>query len=106
MPRLSGPYRTEAEAAAEAMPHEVDALRTARGDDYVASARRLRDARSIALQALLAACTEAGVEVGDYDRRVLDWLAGWEPTAAQVVIGLIGRAHAAVWATCEAEDGS
>lgn len=44
---------------------------------------------------LLAACQDAGVELGTFDLRILNWLAGYEAATAQVVIGLIGRAYAA-----------
>jgi hypothetical protein len=43
---------------------------------------------------LISACVAAGVELGDYDRRVILWLSQWEPQACAVVAGLIGRAHA------------
>lgn len=43
---------------------------------------------------LAAACEAAGVEVGEYDSRILSWLAGWEDSTCAVVAGLIGRAHA------------
>lgn len=44
---------------------------------------------------LTAACEAAGVTLGDYDRRIVSWLAGWEPTTVAVVVGLIARAHQA-----------
>lgn len=44
---------------------------------------------------LLAALGGAGVELGAYDRRIIGWFAGWEPSIVQVVIGWIERAHAA-----------
>lgn len=44
---------------------------------------------------LLAALQQAGVELGACDRRIVAWLAGWEPYLVQVVIGWIERAHAA-----------
>jgi hypothetical protein len=43
---------------------------------------------------LIAACYAAGVELGAYDRRLLAWLAGWEPQTCAVVAGLITRAAA------------
>ncbi len=52
-------------------------------------------ARDLALDHLLAACQNAGVELGDFDRRTLTWLAGGEVSTVQVLIGLIARAHAA-----------
>jgi len=45
--------------------------------------------------ALITACGSAGVELGAYDRRVLAWLARWEPVTVQVVVGLIARAYSA-----------
>jgi hypothetical protein len=44
---------------------------------------------------LISACAAAGVELGDYDRRILLWLSGWEPQTCAVIAGLISRAHAA-----------
>lgn len=38
------------------------------------------------------ACTAAGVQVGAYDHRIIEWLAGWEPATCAVVAGLIARA--------------
>jgi hypothetical protein len=46
------------------------------------------------LAMLTDACTAAGVELGAYDRRILGWLAGWEPTTCAVVAGIIARAAA------------
>jgi hypothetical protein len=36
-----------------------------------------------------------GVELGAFDVRILNWLAGYEAATVQVVIGLISRAYAA-----------
>jgi hypothetical protein len=41
---------------------------------------------------LTAACTAAGVELGDYDSRILTWLANWEPATCAVIAGIITRA--------------
>jgi hypothetical protein len=35
----------------------------------------------------------SGVELGDWDRRIVEWLAGWEPSTVAVVCGLIRRAR-------------
>lgn len=45
---------------------------------------------------LLAACESAGVELGEYDRRILDWLAIWEPETIAVIVGLVLRANGGV----------
>ena len=42
--------------------------------------------------ALLEACAAAGVHLGAYDRRILAWLAGFEPQTVAVVAGIILRA--------------
>jgi hypothetical protein len=84
-----GPYDTELQALSEPMPLAVDALHDA---GLVRSGDPERLVPNTVLTYLLAACEEAGVEVGAYDRQVLEWLAGWEPAAAQIVIGLITRA--------------
>ncbi len=44
---------------------------------------------------LISACVAASVELGAYDRRILLWLAGWEPETCVVVAGVITRAHEA-----------
>lgn len=81
-----GPYDTEAQTRAEPLPM----ARAAAGPGLPPGTGRI-----VALDHLLGACREAGVEVGEYDRQILTWLAGWEPTTVQVVIGLITRAAAA-----------
>ena len=43
---------------------------------------------------LVSACEQAGVTLGAYDRRILIWLAGFEPQAAAAVAGIINRAAA------------
>lgn len=87
-----GPYDTESDVCTEPMPRELRALHKAgrirSGDpDHVA--------RDAVLRHLLAACEESGVALGAFDRRILAWLAGGEDSVAQVVIGLIRRAHVA-----------
>ena len=44
------------------------------------------------LRMLLDAVGAAGVKVGAYDVRILEWLAGFEPATCAVVAGLITRA--------------
>jgi hypothetical protein len=43
-------------------------------------------------QLLLNAVNAAGVALGAYDRRIVGWLAGWEPQTCAVIAGLIARA--------------
>ena len=62
-----------------------DAGRIRTGDpDRLVSGTQLRH--------LEEACAAAGVELGAYDRSILEWLAGWEASTVQVIIGLITRA--------------
>ncbi len=37
----------------------------------------------------------AGVELGDYDRRILDWLAGWDTPTVGAVVSLLLRVRGA-----------
>lgn len=41
---------------------------------------------------LTGACQETGVELGDYDRRILSWLSEYEPQTCAVIAGIIMRA--------------
>ncbi len=79
-----GPYQAAGEARADAA-------------DVYAQARARNNPRLMGplnIEALLGALAAARVELGTYDRRIVGWLAGWEPEVVQVVIGWIERAHA------------
>jgi hypothetical protein len=84
---VTGPFETEQQA------HELPAVRAV----YAAFDRDHGPGKMTphTLAMLTAACEAAGVELGAYDRRILAWLAGWEPQTAAVVAGLITRAHQA-----------
>lgn len=45
----------------------------------------------------VAALLEAldGVEIGDHDMRIIEWLAGWEPSTVGTIASLITRAREA-----------
>ena len=77
---MSGPFGTEAEAR--------EAVRYIYNIEPVAGAWL---EPSLAL--LLDTCADAGVAVGEYDSRILHWLASWEPSTVAVIAGLISRAH-------------
>jgi hypothetical protein len=82
-PRTFGPYATEREAIADAFdPRNAQLVKTW-GHQATANGIKLRDV-----------CEEAGVELGAYDERIVDWLSRWEPQAVQVIVGLISRAGA------------
>lgn len=56
------------------------------------TARALHDRENQAL--ILAELESAGVELGDYDWRMIAWLAGWEYSTLVTVASWIRRAHA------------
>jgi hypothetical protein len=77
---MTGPFNTEAEARAAVAAILASPPGTGAWGD--------------ACRALLEdACRAAGVELGEFDRRIIGWLAGWEPATVAVVAGLISRAH-------------
>ncbi|MDL4815454.1 DUF6907 domain-containing protein [Actinomadura opuntiae] len=79
LPSDVGPYEDEQQAA--------DTVREAYGDvTDLGTMGRFNKAR------LNAACMAAGVRLGAHDRRILAWLAGWEPETVAVVVGLVARA--------------
>ena len=80
---LNGPFETEREAVAAA--HEV--VRP----EYGWSILRKSQNRFVLGQA----CEAAGVELGAYDRQILDWLSGFEDSVCAVVARLVARAVAA-----------
>jgi hypothetical protein len=74
-----GPYEAEPRAETRAV---YDQIRTA----PVGGMIKANETR------LLAACERAGVQLGAYDRRVLHWLADWEPETVEVIAAIIDRA--------------
>ena len=46
-------------------------------------------------QAEMLAGVLAGVELGAWDRRIVDWLAGWDASTVVTVASLIARSRAA-----------
>jgi hypothetical protein len=79
---VSGPYETERQAA-DAAGHIHDSPPGTGA--WAAGNHRL----------LLDACASAGVYLGTYDHRIIEWLTGWEPATCAVIAGLIARAHTA-----------
>jgi hypothetical protein len=78
---VSGPYETERQAG-DAARHIYDSPPGTGA--WAAGNHRL----------LLDACASAGVYLGAYDHRIIEWLTGWEPATCAVIAGLITRAHA------------
>jgi hypothetical protein len=79
----NGPFETEREARAAA--HQV--VRPEPGWSTLHKSQNLF--------VLEQACEAAGVELGVYDRQILDWLAGFEDSVCAVVAGLVAREVAA-----------
>ena len=89
---MAGPYQTETDTYSEPMPTATSELH---------AARRVRPGdpehlvRDTIMRHVSDVCVEVGVDLGEFDRRKLAWLAEVDPGAVQVVIGLITRAHEA-----------
>jgi len=75
----AGPFETERDAREAAI--------TLAGGQYPSGGIAAAN-----LAALTEAANVAGVELGDYDRQILGWLAGYEPAMCAVIAGLITRA--------------
>ncbi len=73
---MNGPYETEREALAASL-WELQG--------------RPRDQRTMNLADLAAECS--GIQLGAYDRRIIEWLANYEPATVAVICGLISRAR-------------
>jgi hypothetical protein len=84
---MSGPFATEREA--RELP-AVRAVYTAFEEDPGAGKMTPPN-----LSMLEDVCVTAGVELGAYDRRILAWLANYEPQMCAVICGLISRANRA-----------
>jgi len=81
---VTGPFETEAEARQLAAVQAVyDAFNASPGAGHMA----LRNERM-----LLESCAAAGGRLIAFDRRIIAWLAGWEPETCAVVAGLITQA--------------
>jgi hypothetical protein len=79
-----GPFET----AAEAMAHP--AVRAIYEAMHTSLRRGVGEAENLRL--LQETCETAGVTLGSYDRRILQWLAGWEAQVFVVIAGFITRA--------------
>jgi hypothetical protein len=86
-PADAGPFETERQV------RETPAVRAVHEAFDAAPGVGRMTAPSLAI--LRGACQDAGVELGEYDARVLAWLAGWGPVECAVIAGLITRARMA-----------
>lgn len=79
LPSDLGPYETEQQVAAT--------TRDAYGHpDFPGHMKAYNRGR------LTAACESAGVDLGAFDLRILEWLTVWEPEVVAVIAGLVLRA--------------
>lgn len=77
---MTGPYSTEEQARADA--HALVAPEPG-WSTLLGPGRR---------EVLARALQGAGVELGDYDQRIMSWLSGWEDSVCAVIAGWITRA--------------
>jgi len=89
---VAGPYESETDTYTAPMLREVRALHAA---GKVPSGDPDHVVRNTVMGHLTAACGDVGIELGEFDRHALERLADSNDAAAQAVIGLIIRAHAA-----------
>jgi len=75
---VNGPYNSEGEARRAAAHTGLTGTATVRNRDM-----------------LTRACWTSHVEVGLFDARILDWLAGYESATCAVIAGMVTRAYAA-----------
>jgi hypothetical protein len=92
--RPYGPYDTAHEALAAAAA--LTAAIRAADPGYGPMTESIRAARWQArVDYLTSTLNSAGVQLGDYDRRIAVWLADGETETLQVLVGWIERAHGA-----------
>lgn len=91
---MNGPYETSGEAYAAAR-----VLRQAVADADPGSGPMTRDviaaratARTRYVRGVLEVC---GVQLGAYDKRIAEWVAGWDIDTIQTIAAWVERAHAA-----------
>lgn len=77
---MSGPYEIEREALDDCAPI------------YAAMRAQTSPMQALNLAVLEDACHVASADLGAYDRKILAWLAGFEPQTTQVIAEIIRRA--------------
>jgi hypothetical protein len=78
---MTGPFETERQAAAMSL--------------WETHGRQAGQRHAANVADLAAEIGAARITLGAYDRRVVEWLAGWDPSTVAVVCGLISRARQA-----------
>ncbi len=85
-----GPYQREQDTYSEPMPA---AVRQLHADRHSGPGFPYQRQRAVIRDHILAALADAGVDLGDHDRRIVGWLAAWEPSTVQAIIGWVSRAN-------------
>lgn len=82
-----GPFETEAATRNQPMSTEIREARE----------KGLRGANNVntRVRHMFATCAATGVVLGARDLSTIGWLANWEDSTVEVIIGMIRRAHAA-----------
>ena len=90
---MSGPYETGRDAFEDARVLREAVAAVDPGGDMT---QKVIAARSKArVQYLRGVLEVRGVELGSYDKRIVEWVASWDVETIQAVAGWIERAHAA-----------
>lgn len=86
---MAAPATDQGRQTAMPYPYADDPVPAAPVDREPRGFRGTADNRA----ALLAELEAAGVELGEYDRRIVDWLAGWEWSTVATIAGWLHRAR-------------
>ena len=99
---MNGPYETSREAydAARVLREAVADADPGAGPMTRAVIAARSTARTQYVRGVLEVC---GVELGAYDRRIAEWVAGWDLETIQAITGWIERAYAAGRTTAHEE---
>ncbi len=91
-----GPYERDSDTRESPLEAEVRRIHDQAAGPAAAGRSMGEHVRAVTMRHLTETCEQAGVMLGLYDRDVLKWLSSVAgPCAAQSVIGIISRAHAA-----------
>ena len=90
---MSGPYESGRDAFEDARVLREAVAAVDPGGDMT---QRVIAARSQARVQYLRGILEVrGVELGAYDKRIVEWVASWDLETIQVIAGWVERAHEA-----------
>lgn len=91
-----GPFNSEEDAAATAGVRQARAAWKALADRALSERQPVAGRHvPIHLKIMTDACAAAGVEMGAFGKRTLEWIANYEDTKCAVIADLIDRAYEA-----------